>query len=112
MLSPEKAELVDHLHRHLHARVDGADHRDVADFVEGDIGRRTRCLRAEIEFIALARGHDVVRNGVVIEEGQRLAPLDRDAFGGEGAALLVDDFVRRERSGGEAADDGTDEQAG
>src|SRR5215470_2813168 len=49
---------VRHFHRHLHARMDRAEHLHVAGLLEGDVGRRTRGLRAQIELVALAGGED------------------------------------------------------
>src|SRR5438105_7452318 len=87
------AKLVRYLHHHLHARMDRAEHLHVTGLLEGDVGRRTRRLRAEIELVALAGRKDVVRDSVVVDEGQRIALLDGDVFGREHPALLVDLLV-------------------
>src|SRR5215510_8339916 len=87
--------------------MDRAKHLHVAGLLEGDVGRGTRRLRAEIELVALAGRKDVVRDGVVVDEGQRLALLDRDVLGGEHPALLMDFLIGRgERARGEAGENG------
>ena len=90
------------LYRHLHPRMDRADHQYLAGLLECDIRRRPRGLGAQVEFIALARRHDVVGNAVVVEKGDGFTLLDCDFFGRERTALLADRDVGGERPGGEA----------
>src|SRR5215475_4594103 len=87
--------------------MDRAKHLHVTGLLEGDVGRGTRRLRAEIELIALAGRKDVVRDGIVVDEGKRLALLDRDVLDGEHPALLMDFLIGRgERAQGEAGENG------
>src|SRR4051812_24640665 len=85
----------------LHARVDRADHRGVAGLLEGDVGRGAGRLRTEIELVALAGGNDVVRDAVVVDEGQRFALLEGHVIGGKYPALLRDGL-----GGGQGGSDG------
>src|SRR4051812_28487871 len=85
----------------LHARMDGANHHDVAALVEADWGRGAWCLRAEIEFAARSERHGVVRYRVVVDEGKGFALLDRHRDFRESTGFLMDDrVVGQGRDGG------------
>src|ERR1700752_1613035 len=99
--------LVCDLHAQFHTRMDRADHLHVTGLLEGDVGRRARRLRAKIELVVLAGRHDVMRHAVVIEEGERSTLLDRHAFRGEGASLLMNHLGGRKGASRKAS--GNDE---
>src|SRR3954468_23052784 len=98
--------LVDDLDGHLHARVNRADDRNIAGFLEADIGGATGRLRAQIELVALACGHDVVGDGVIVEEGQGFALLQGDALLREHTPLLMDHLHGGKSTGGKPGNDG------